>query len=391
MSTQDTSTSQSVQSQEHSDTIALLIELVQRDSVTPQDKGCQELLGRRLESAGFELEPMPSANVSNLWARRGHEAPLMVFAGHTDVVPTGDTSLWSSPPFAAAIIDDHVMGRGAADMKGGVAAMITAIERFVASDTQQRGSLAVLLTSDEEGPATDGTRHVVQQLQARNENIDYCIVGEPTSSNQLGDVIRHGRRGSLGATLVIKGKQGHVAYPQLADNPVHRAAPALSDMVAIEWDQGNEHFPPTTLQISNVQAGTGATNVIPGMLTVEFNVRYCPETSIEQIQQRINQLMNEHKLQAEIDWKDSARPFITSPGSLTEATQSAIREITGIDPLLDTGGGTSDGRFIAPTGAQVIEFGPINASIHQIDERVSCKDINTLTKIYESVLQQLLG
>jgi len=341
-----------------SDTVALLIDLVRRDSVTPEDRGCQEMLGARLEKIGFTLESMPANGVSNLWARKGDAAPLLVFAGHTDVVPTGNLEHWSSPPFDAAIIDDHVVGRGAADMKGGVAAMITAIERFVQSGQHTTGSIAILLTSDEEGPATHGTREVIDRLQARSEHIDYCVVGEPTSTDKLGDVIRHGRRGSLGAQVVIKGTQGHVAYPHLADNPIHRAMPAVAELTSIEWDKGNDHFPPTTLQVSNIHAGTGATNVIPGELTIEFNLRY---------------------------------PFITDPGTLTDAMQNAIRQESGITATLDTGGGTSDGRFIAPTGAQVIEFGPINATIHQIDEKVSCTDIDALTRIYESVLQQLLG
>jgi succinyl-diaminopimelate desuccinylase len=374
-----------------SDTVSLLAELVKRDSVTPDDKGCQDLLGQRLTNAGFQLERMPSNGVTNLWARRGDTAPLLVFAGHTDVVPTGDASAWSSPPFDAMIKDDHLIGRGAADMKGGVAAFITAIERFVANESHSHGSIAVLLTSDEEGPATDGTRVVIDRLQARQEQIDYCIVGEPTSTDTLGDVIRHGRRGSLGAKATIHGKQGHVAYPHLADNPVHRAMPALTQLTAIVWDNGNDHFPPTTLQISNIHAGTGATNVIPGELTVEFNVRYSPETTIEQIQSTVQNLFNEHGLNTDISWKDSAHPFITTPGTLTDVMQNAIGEEVGITATLDTGGGTSDGRFIAPTGAQVIEFGPINATIHQIDERVSCTDIDSLTRIYESVLHQLLG
>ncbi len=374
-----------------SPTLALLLDLVKRDSVTPEDRGCQELIGKRLEKLGFTLEHIPSNGVTNLWARCGTEEPLFVFAGHTDVVPTGDVSAWSSPPFDAAIIDNHVVGRGTADMKGGVAAMVTAIERFVASKKHSHGSIALLLTSDEEGPATDGTKVVIDQLQARQEHIDYCVVGEPTSADQLGDVIRHGRRGSLGAKVVIKGKQGHVAYPHLADNPVHRAMPALTELCAIEWDKGNDHFPPTTLQISNINAGTGATNVIPGTLQVEFNLRYSPETTIEHIRATVQLLFDAHELESDIEWKDSAHPFITKPGTLTDAMQHAISNEVGITAKLDTGGGTSDGRFIAPTGAQVIEFGPINATIHQIDERVSCTDIDTLSRIYESVLQQLLS
>lgn len=374
-----------------SDTVSLLTELVKRDSVTPDDKGCQDLIAQRLDSLGFKLEHMPSNEVTNLWARRGTSAPLLVFAGHTDVVPTGELSAWSSPPFDAVIKNDHLIGRGAADMKGGVAAMVVAIERFIASGSHSQGSIALLLTSDEEGPATDGTKVVIDRLQARQEQIDYCIVGEPTSKDQLGDVIRHGRRGSLGAKVTIRGKQGHVAYPHLADNPVHRAMPALTQLTDIVWDNGNDHFPPTTLQISNIHAGTGATNVIPGDLTVEFNLRYCPETTIEHIQSTVQNLFDKHKLSTDISWKDSAHPFITTPGTLTDVMQTAIGKELGISATLDTGGGTSDGRFIAPTGAQVIEFGPVNATIHQIDECVSCTDIDSLTRIYESVLHQLLG
>lgn len=375
----------------HSDSIELLIELLRRDSITPDDKGCQPLLGERLARLGFSLESLPAGGVDNLWARLGDEAPLFVFAGHTDVVPTGELQDWTSPPFDAHIVDGHLVGRGAADMKGGIAAMITAMERFIDNDHWKRGSLAVLLTSDEEGPATDGTRHVIDVLEARKEKIDHCIVGEPTSDQQLGDIIRHGRRGSLGARLCIRGKQGHVAYPQLADNPIHRALPALTELTAIEWDRGNAHFPATTLQISNIHAGTGAVNVIPGQLIVDFNLRYSPETSIETIQQRVDELCRRHELDAELTWKDSARPFITSPGTLTDALQRAIADECTVEAVLDTGGGTSDGRFIAPTGAQVVEFGPINASIHQVDERVSCSDIDALSRIYESVLHQLLG
>jgi len=375
----------------NSDTVALLVDLVKRDSVTPEDQGCQEMLGARLEKIGFTLESMPANGVSNLWARKGNAAPLLVFAGHTDVVPTGNLEHWSSPPFEAAIIDNHVVGRGTADMKGGVAAMITAVERFVQSGQHTSGSIGILLTSDEEGPATHGTREVIDRLQARSEHIDYCVVGEPSSTDKLGDVIRHGRRGSLGAHVVVNGTQGHVAYPHLADNPIHRTMPALAELASIQWDKGNDHFPPTTLQISNIHAGTGATNVIPGELSIEFNLRYCPETTIEHIQETVQSLLDKHKLDSKIKWIDSARPFITDPGTLTEAMQNAIQQESGITATLDTGGGTSDGRFIAPTGTQVIEFGPINATIHQIDEKVSCTDIDALTRIYESVLQQLLG
>lgn len=378
-------------STQHSESIDLLINLIQRDSVTPDDKGCQDLISARLAKLDFKIESMPSGQVSNLWARRGSEAPLLVFAGHTDVVPTGDINAWTSPPFEAKIVDQHVIGRGAADMKGGVAAMVTAIERFIGSGAHIKGSIAMLITSDEEGPAIEGTTYVVDQLQQREESIDYCVLGEPTSTATLGDVIRHGRRGSLGAAMTIKGKQGHVAYPHLADNPVHRATPALTELTSIEWDKGDDHFPPTTLQISNIHAGTGATNVIPGELKVEFNLRYSPATSIEHIKSTIASLCQRHELDVVLEWKDSARPFITKPGTLTDAVQWAIKDETGKTATLDTGGGTSDGRFIAPTGAQVIEFGPINATIHQIDERVCCADIDATSRIYESVLHQLLG
>ena len=374
-----------------SDSIALLTELVQRDSVTPEDKGCQALIAQRLEACGFVIEWMSCGDVTNLWARRGTQAPLMVFAGHTDVVPTGDAASWSSPPFSAQIIDGYLCGRGAADMKGGVAAMVTAIERFVAAFPKHQGSIALLLTSDEEGPAVDGTVKVIDTLQARKEIIDYCIVGEPTSARHFGDVIRNGRRGSLGACLRINGKQGHVAYPHLADNPIHRAAPVLSELVSIVWDNGDAHFPPTTLQVSNIHAGTGATNVIPATVIVEFNLRYSPAITIEHIQSTVEQLCQRHSLDCDIEWKDSARPFITQPGTLTDALQHAIKAHTGSNATLDTGGGTSDGRFIAPTGAQVIEFGPINKTIHQIDERILCKDIDTLSSIYESAMAHLLN
>lgn len=375
----------------NSDSVTLLIDLIKRDSVTPEDKGCQAIIRKRLEPLGFMVETMDSGKVSNLWARRGEQAPLVVFAGHTDVVPTGELSAWSSPPFAADIIDGHVIGRGAADMKGGVAAMVTAIQRFVSRTPDHAGSIALLLTSDEEGPAVEGTVKVVENLQARNETIDFCVLGEPTSSQLLGDTIRNGRRGSLGASLKIVGKQGHVAYPQLADNPIHKALPMLEDLCAITWDQGDAYFPPTTLQISNIRAGTGATNVIPGDLYIDFNLRYSPATSMEHIKATVKDLCERHSLDASINWNDSARPFLTKSGVLTSTVQRAIRAHTGIDAVLDTGGGTSDGRFIAPTGAEVIEFGPINASIHQTDERVCCEDIDKLSLIYESIIGQLLG
>lgn len=375
----------------NSDTIELLIDLIQRPSVTPDDKGCQTMIGQRLQPLGFELETINAGDVVNLWARKGDTAPLFVFAGHTDVVPTGDERAWTHPPFSAEIDNGYIWGRGAADMKGGVAAMITATERFLDKHFSHSGSIALLLTSDEEGPAVNGTVKVIEQLQRRGELIDYCVLGEPTSTDTLGDVIRNGRRGSLGATLTIQGVQGHVAYPHLASNPVHSTMPMLVELTGIEWDQGDDHFPPTTLQISNINAGTGATNVIPGTLQVEFNLRYSPATTIEQVQQTVEALCKKYELDTTLEWKDSARPFITEPGTLTDSVQTAIMQHTHQQAKLDTGGGTSDGRFIAPTGAQVIEFGPINATIHQVDERISCTDIDQLSLIYETVLEQLLG
>ena len=373
-----------------SPTVALARELVRRPSVTPEDAGCQGLLGERLAGLGFRLEPMRFGAVENLWARLGTEGPLFAFAGHTDVVPAGDVAAWSSPPFAARLVGGEIVGRGAADMKGGVAAMVTAAERFVAAGKLARGSIAFLLTADEEGPATDGTRRVVDALVARGERIDWCVLGEPSSASRLGDTIRVGRRGSLGARLTVAGVQGHVAYPHLADNPVHRALPMLAELVAIEWDAGDEHFPPTTLQVSNVAAGTGASNVIPGSLVVDFNLRHSPATAQETIRDRVEALAAAHGLDARFDWRDSARPFLTAGGPLLEAARRAVVEVTGIEPATDTAGGTSDGRFIAPTGTELVELGPVNATIHAIDERVRAADLDTLSAIYERVLDQLM-
>ena len=374
-----------------SDSVTLLRELIRRPSVTPEDGGCQGLIGERLERLGFTLEHLPCDGVSNLWARRGETAPLFVLAGHTDVVPTGDETLWTAPPFSAEVIDGEVFGRGAADMKGGVAAMVTACERFVRAGRHRHGSLAVLLTSDEEGPATGGTAHVMRTLLARGERVDHCLLTEPSSTERFGDTVRHGRRGSLGATLVVRGVQGHVAYPHLADNPVHRASAFLAELVGIEWDAGSEHFPPTTLQISNIHAGTGATNVIPGSCTVEFNLRHGTASPAGTLKARIEALIDAHGLDARIAWKESAAPFLTEPGSLTTALLDSIRARTGVTARLDTGGGTSDGRFVAPTGAQTVEFGPLNASIHQIDERVDAADVASLSCIIEDLLGRMLG
>jgi len=374
-----------------SQSIELLAELIQRPSVTPDDKGCQKLIADRLQSIGFKIESMRHGDVDNLWARIGDAEPLLVFAGHTDVVPTGDEALWTHPPFSAVIEDGMIYGRGAADMKGSVAAIVTALERYVTSKKPIRGSIALLLTSDEEGPAINGTKKVVEALDARNETMAYCVVGEPTSTNTLGDTIKNGRRGSLSAKLTVKGIQGHVAYPHLADNPVHKALKMLDELVEVQWDEGDEHFPATTLQISNMNAGTGAGNVIPGTATIEFNVRYSPATNMEKIQTTVASLIEKYALQTDISWHDSARPFLTKAGSLTDAMRSAINQVTGLNAELSTGGGTSDGRFIALTCKEVIEFGPINATIHQTDECINCQDIDQLSTIYEHLIESLLN
>ena len=371
-------------------TLELALQLLRRPSVTPDDAGCQQLICQRLEPLGFRCEHMPFGEVSNLWARRGNEAPVFAFAGHTDVVPTGPLDAWDSPPFEPTLRDGLLYARGAADMKSSIACFIVAYESFIAEHPRHRGSIALLITSDEEGPARDGTVKVVETLQARGERIDWCLVGEPSSTERLGDVVKNGRRGSLGARLVILGQQGHVAYPHLADNPVHRAAPFLTELVAIEWDQGNDFFPPTTLQISNIHAGTGTTNVIPGELVVDFNLRFSTELTPEAIQQRVGQLLQRHGLDHRIEWNLSGLPFITETGALLNAARTAIRDVQGIDTTMSTTGGTSDGRFIAPTGAQVLELGPVNASIHKINEHVQVTDLEALTRIYLKMLENLL-
>lgn len=373
-----------------STTLTLARELLQRPSITPDDAGCQTLIAERLQAVGFTIEHMRFGDVDNLWARLGDSGPVFAFAGHTDVVPTGDHAQWSHGPWAADIEVGLLYGRGSADMKGSVAAMVTACERMASDNTSLNGSLAVLLTSDEEGPAVDGTRRVMETLSARGEKIDYCLLGEPSSTNALGDVMRVGRRGSLGAHLSIQGRQGHVAYPTLADNPVHRAAPFLSDLVAIEWDTGDEYFPPTTLQISNFNAGTGATNVIPGTAVIDFNLRYGPASPADAIKQRILALIESHALTVDITWLDSAQPFLTGSGVLVDTVRDVIKQATGLDVDANTAGGTSDGRFIAPTGTELVEFGPINATIHAIDECVDCADLDSLSSIYETVARRLL-
>lgn len=371
-------------------TIALARELMARPSVTPEDGGCQPLIQERLDALGFRAEWMRFGDVQNLWSRRGDAGPLFAFAGHTDVVPPGPESAWSVPPFEPAIRDGMLWGRGAADMKGSVAAFVTACERFLARHPEHRGSIALLLTSDEEGPARDGTVRVIDTLQARGETIDWCLVGEPTSSDVVADTARNGRRGSLNGTLTVHGIQGHVAYPDKALNPVHALAPALTELVGTTWDSGNASFPPTTFQISNINAGTGATNVIPGSLELLLNFRFCNESTPESLQQRVHAILDRHGIDYELDWHLSAIPFVTESGALVDATRAAVASITGRPLALSTGGGTSDGRFIAPTGAQVIELGPLNATIHQVDERVTADDLDVLSAVYEDILNQLL-
>ena len=373
-----------------SDTLNLAKELISRQSVTPEDAGCQLIMARRLEALGFSIDHLRFGEVDNLWARRGSEGPLFVFAGHTDVVPTGPESEWRHPPFSPTEENGLLYGRGAADMKGSLAAMITATERFIAQHPDHQGSIGYLITSDEEGPAIEGTVKVVEWLQARNETIDWCLVGEPTSSDKVADVIKNGRRGSLGATLTIRGTQGHVAYPHLAKNPVHLVAPVLAELVAMKWDNGNESFPPTTFQISNIQAGTGATNVIPGDLTVIFNFRFSTEVTDAELRTQVETVLQKHQLDYRIDWQLSGQPFLTPAGELVTAIQAAIKNICGYETELSTSGGTSDGRFIAPSGAQVVELGPLNATIHKVDEHVAMTELDTLSEIYQQILSNLL-
>ncbi len=373
-----------------STTTDLAINLIARYSVTPEDGGCQQEMIQHLVPLGFQIERLTFGEVTNFWARRGGTGPLLVFAGHTDVVPTGPREKWSSDPFIPELRDGMLYGRGAADMKGSLAAMITACERFLQRQPDHRGAIGFLITSDEEGPSVDGTVKVVAHLEARGEKIDWCIVGEPTSTSRVGDVIKNGRRGSLNGNLTVRGIQGHVAYPHLARNPVHLAAPALAELTAREWDQGNEFFPPTTFQISNISAGTGATNVVPGELHIVFNFRFSTETNEQQLQQDVGAILDKHNLDYEVSWSLSGNPFLTPRGALVDAVQRAIKHIAGYDAELSTTGGTSDGRFIAPTGAQVIELGPLNATIHKTNECVSSADLDTLSAIYEHTLELLL-
>lgn len=375
---------------EKSAVLYLTEELIRRPSVTPLDEGCQQLMADRLSALGFDIESMFFEDTLNLWARRGQGKPLFCFAGHTDVVPTGPIEQWDSPPFEPEIRDGLLYGRGTADMKGSLAAMIVATERFLAKKPQLTGDIAFLITSDEEGPFINGTKRVIETLEARQEKISWCLVGEPSSTHQVGDVIKNGRRGSLTGYLKVKGVQGHVAYPHLVDNPIHKAAPALAALSTEVWDHGNAFFPATSFQISNIHAGTGATNVVPGELSLTFNFRYSTEVTAEQLQQRVLALLDQHQLNYDIDWILNGLPFLTDRGPLVEAAAKAVRQVQGFETSLETTGGTSDGRFIAPTGAQVVELGPCNGTIHKINEHVRVADLDLLTDMYEAILWHLL-
>lgn len=373
-----------------SDTLDLSLALLRQPSVTPVDHSCQNMMAERLAAVGFNIENMRFEDVDNLWARRGTEAPVFCFAGHTDVVPTGHLDAWESDPFLPEIRDGKLYGRGSADMKTALAAMVVASERFVKKHPNHKGSIAFLITSDEEGPSINGTVKVVETLEARHEKMTWCLVGEPSSTSTLGDIIKNGRRGSLNCVLTVKGKQGHVAYPHLAINPIHTASKALAEMCETVWDDGNEYFPATSFQISNIQAGTGATNVVPGTMTVTFNFRYSTEVTAEQLKARVLEILDRHQVDYEAQWTLSGLPFLTPVGELVNAATTAIKNVTGTDAALSTSGGTSDGRFIAPTGAQVLELGVLNATIHQINEHVNIDELDPLTDIYEQILEQLL-
>lgn len=365
-------------------------QLISRESVSPDDRGCQALMTERLIAAGFTVEPMPFGDTQNFWAYRGGNGTTLAFAGHTDVVPPGDLSHWHTPPFEPALIDGMLYGRGAADMKGSLAAMIVAAERFTERYPDYSGRLAFLITSDEEASAVNGTVKVVETLMARHEKVEYCLVGEPSSQSQLGDMIKNGRRGSVTANLTIHGTQGHVAYPHLADNPVHRAAPFIQDLVAEHWDSGNQFFPPTSMQIANIRAGTGSNNIIPGDLFIQFNFRFSTESTAESLQARIAALLEKHQLKHTITWSLSGHPFLTPEGPLTDAVSHAIGQYCNLTPELSTSGGTSDGRFIARMGTQVVELGPINATIHKVNECVSAADLQQLSRIYQRIMEQIL-
>lgn len=373
------------------DTLELTRELIARASVTPVDGGCQQLMIDRLTAAGFRIEKLDFGNVENFWAAHGTSGPVLCFAGHTDVVPTGPLEEWKTGPFQPTIVDGRLYGRGAADMKSGLAAMVTAAEAFVAESPEHRGTIAFLITSDEEGPSVDGTKRVVELFRSRGERIDWCIVGEPSSENSAGDTIKIGRRGSFSGRLTVQGVQGHVAYPQLAQNPVHMLAPALAELTQHVWDQGNEHFQPTTFQVSNLNAGTGAPNVIPGELKARFNLRYSPVQTQESLRQTVEGILDRHGVRYTIEWYVSGEPFYTPPGTLSDAVCAAVKSVTGITPTLSTGGGTSDGRFIATLGAQVVELGVTNASIHKVNESVAVEEIQVLHRLYLESLRRLLG
>ena len=372
-------------------TFELARELISRASVTPNDAGCQEILRQRLARLGFKLEPMRHGEVDNLWARRGSRAPLICFAGHTDVVPTGPLDQWQSDPFTPTVRDGVLYGRGAADMKSSLAAFITAIEGFLSEYPDHPGSIALLVTSDEEGVAVNGTARVVEALRARGERIDYCIVGEPSSASTLGDTIKNGRRGSLSGELLVRGIQGHIAYPLQSRNPIHQFAPALAELAATEWDSGDEHFPPTTWQVSNIGAGTGATNVIPGELKVSFNFRFSTASTVESLKSRMHAILDRHGLDYALDWSLSGKPFLTARGRLVEALSRAVERVTGQRPQLSTAGGTSDGRFIAEICPEIAELGPVNASIHKLNEHIVIADLDALSKIYQQTLTDLLN
>ncbi len=372
-------------------TIELAKDLISRASVTPEDAGCQQLIAARLEKIGFKTEHLRFADVDNLWITHGDGAPYLIYVGHTDVVPTGPLENWTSDPFQPEIRDGNLYGRGAADMKGSIASMVTALERFIKNHADHKGTIGMLITSDEEGPSINGTLKVVDYLNSMKIKIDWCLVGEPTCINTVGDVIKNGRRGSLGANLRIYGVQGHVAYPQNASNPIHLAGPALTELSNTTWDNGNEFYPPTSFQISNIHSGTGADNVIPGHVDIMFNFRFSTEVTHEELRNRVERILNNHQLSYDIEWKLSGEPFLTPKGKLLDAVVASVREITGNNPDISTSGGTSDGRFIAPTGAEVVELGPVNTSIHKIDECVKVDDLDTLSGIYEKILQLMLA
>ena len=374
-----------------SPTLQLACQLIEKASVTPEDVGCQALMITRLEAIGFSVENLRFGDVDNFWAIRGESGPILAFAGHTDVVPTGDERQWQTPPFKPTIKDGMLYGRGAADMKGSLAAMITACENFVAEYPNHSGRIAFLITSDEEGIAINGTVKVIEWLESRNEKISWCLVGEPSSTKDVGDIIKNGRRGSLGCELTVKGIQGHVAYPHLAKNPIHLVSPALAELAAENWDEGNDFFPATSFQVSNFNSGTGATNVIPGEAKIIFNFRFSTETTDEQLRERAEKILQKHNFEYDINWSLSGQPFLTAAGELVDAAVNAIKKVTGRNTQLSTAGGTSDGRFIAPTGAQVLELGPVNATIHQINECVKAEDLDKLSDMYQQILVELLG